>query len=196
MHRIVRQVPVVLLIITCQIGCGLQPTNCADVCYNEKTGMKYYGSVRAQVDMSSWFSGSHVVLQNIRNQNIRARITVSESDSHEPETIVYETRQLEHPVSRTFQLTNLVWRIEIEPAAGWEPKWIDCMYFVVFAVSVCVLLSTTWVLIAKYRHEQLLASMLPASVIRHLVTKNEPFAEHFEDVTIFFSGIYLCSVHM
>ena len=161
--------------------------------------MKYYGTVRALVDVGSWATGEHTVLQNIRKQDIMLRISVADQmklqqdTSGEHETVVYTTVSApnDKPVTRNFLSANLEWTIEMQLAEGWKPKWVDLMYYVVFAVSVAASLVAAWLLVAKYRHERLLTSMLPPRVIEHLVSQKQSFAEHFDNVTIFFSGIFV-----
>jgi class 3 adenylate cyclase len=59
--------------------------------------------------------------------------------------------------------------------------------FFIFSLSLASLV--TWILVAKYRHEKLLRSMLPNNVINHLETGSRTYAESYDNVTIFFCDI-------
>ena len=147
--------------------------------------------------MEDWSTGRHAVLRTIRKQNIRVLIDVKEYQTEFSEyvdTTFYSTDSLprdkvgSRPVERNFRVSNLIWQIEMEPAEGWEPDWVAPVYAVVVVVSLLVAVASTWILVAKFRHEILLKSMLPRKVIKHLETGNKTFAENFDNVTIFFSG--------
>lgn len=182
-------------------GCKIQPTNCT-TCYNEATGMKYYGTVRSVINMWDWAGGGHDVLKTIREQDLRVNIEVKKWSLESNQYIqssVYSTEEAPRRkdgidrVSRVFKVENLIWNIVIEPGSGWAPLWVPYGYLLVCVASVCISLGCTWILIAKFRHETLLQRMLPARVVKHLEKQDggKVFAESFENVTIFFSGIVL-----
>lgn len=140
----------------------------------------------------------HPVLDSIREQKIRVRLSVKKFNSLTSEyegLTVYASDTLpessvgNRPVDRHFRISNLVWTIEMEPSEGWEAVWVRYMYGVVCVVSLFISIAITGVLVASYRHEKLLRSMLPRKVIKHLEGGNKTkFAEQYESVTIFFSG--------
>lgn len=62
-------------------------------------------------------------------------------------------------------------------------------YFGFLVFSGLVSWLVTWILVAKYRHEKLLHSMLPRNVIKHLETGNRTYSHNYDCVTVFFCDI-------
>ena len=84
---------------------------------------------------------------------------------------------------------NLQWELTIAPKIGWVPVWRDPVIASSVFLSCMISLLVYNFLLQKKKHSQLLKSMLPKKIIRHLQTSDNLFAEGFETVTIMFADI-------
>lgn len=176
------------------LGCNLQPTDCADVCYREDTHMKFYGVVDSLSNMTKIHRGNIPVIQNAIRNDLALEILVTDTvigDSvvmfQTDEKVINEVGN--RPIKRSFSISNLNIDIQISPNNGWTPDWTyPCIAFGGL-VSLFISFLVMWILIAKQRHKLLLSSMLPRNVIHHLEKGNHTYSEEYENVTIFFSDI-------
>jgi hypothetical protein len=182
------------------IGCNLQPTNCSSVCYDNATKMKYYGTVRALVDLRDWFDGTHPVLTSISNHENDLEVTIevvrkdyeysgnTEYEIYSSGSMKYDNFGNNQVVRRHIKVDNLDLEIVISPRKGWTPVWAVPLFVVLFFLSMGVTFVAVGILITNYRHDLLLMSILPRKVIKHFTDGKTSYAENHECVTIFFSG--------
>jgi hypothetical protein len=175
-------------------GCNRLLTNCTDECYDPVKGLKYYGTVRAVVDMGPWRTGEISVLEDLTKEGYVWSISVQQKMSKDDPYVIIDSgihtqdSKRNRPVTRSFDFGNLIVELKLAPEDGWEPTWTLPAYVAVCVVSLTSAIAAVCYMLSALRRELLLNSILPRKVIRHLASGNKSYAENFDVVTIFFSG--------
>ena len=55
--------------ISTDLGCGREPTNCTDVCYDDENNEKYFGTVGGLKNVDALFDGTHPVYSPLNANN-------------------------------------------------------------------------------------------------------------------------------
>ena len=188
--------------ISTNLGCGREPTNCTDVCYDNENNEKYYGTVGGLKNVDALFDGTHPVYSPLNANGYEYFIKICDL---EPDDFNYqysnqlifannnlrEPKDLVDPIVVTMSYDNLKWDVYLSTPGGWVPSWhfVGLLFSCIGALVLSILLALY--LIENQRHKSLLRSMLPKHVINYLKYARESFnfAETFEHVTICFCDI-------
>ncbi|GIL69787.1 hypothetical protein Vretimale_10163 [Volvox reticuliferus] len=171
-------------------GCGFQPYNCTDLCWDPVHKTKYWGQVSTMLNLDPFFSRTDERLVMLAGRGYDYKLWQANTSFSNPYVLFANTTaDLKDPVVQEIQIENLVWYLEIAPEAGWVPRWrAPCLAAVVVGAALVSLL-VLWLLVSKEQHNRLLRAMLPRKVIQQLQNGEQAIAEHFDSVTILFSDI-------
>ncbi|GFR46649.1 hypothetical protein Agub_g8260, partial [Astrephomene gubernaculifera] len=107
-------------------GCGMQPHNCSDLCWDPVSKTKFWGQVSTLINLDQLFSGSDMRLQLLASRGYVYRLWQAETSSSNPYVLLSNnTPHITSPVAREVQIANLLWHLELAPARGWVPPWRD-----------------------------------------------------------------------
>ncbi|GIL62924.1 hypothetical protein Vafri_17126 [Volvox africanus] len=176
-------------------GCGVQPYNCTDLCWDPVNKTKYWGQVSAVLNLNSLLTGNGTRLQMLEQRGYSYKLWQAATSVSNPYVVLGRTSQLpRNPVTLTFTNFNVLWYLEMAPRGGWVPPWrAPCLAAVVVG-SALISLLVMWLLVSKEQHNRLLKAMLPRKVIQQLQAGEVPIAEEYDMVTVLFSDIvgYTC----
>ncbi|PNH05707.1 hypothetical protein TSOC_008025 [Tetrabaena socialis] len=172
-------------------GCGFQPYNCTDLCWDPVNKIKFWGQVSTMLNLDQFLASSaeDARLVILRNRGYLFKLWQEETSDSNPYVVLANSSRLPvHPVTQSIAVYNLVWRartcmgvvllllaalgtaahLELAPEGGWVPSWRDPCIAAVVVGSTLVSLLVLWLLMSKEQHNSLLREMLPKKVIRQL----------------------------
>ncbi|PNH04275.1 Soluble guanylate cyclase 88E, partial [Tetrabaena socialis] len=173
-------------------GCGFQPYNCTDLCWDPVKKIKFWGQVSTMLNLDQFLASSaeDARLVILRNRGYLFKLWQEETSDSNPYVVLANSSRLPvHPVTQSIAVYNLVWHLELAPEGGWVPSWRDPCIAAVVVGSTLVSLLVLWLLMSKEQHNSLLREMLPKKVIRQLQKGDNAIAQQFDCVTILFSDI-------
>ncbi|EFJ43271.1 guanylyl and adenylyl cyclase family member [Volvox carteri f. nagariensis] len=170
-------------------GCGYQPYNCTDLCWNPVNKTKFWGQVSTMLNLDPLFTGNDHRLQVLEQRGYRYMLWQAATSPSNPYFVLGSTAEApQDPV--TLRIANYnVLHLELSPRGGWAPPWrAPCLAAVVLGALLVALL-VLWLLVSQEQHNRLLRAMLPGRVIRQLQAGEVPIAEEYDTVTVLFSDI-------
>ncbi|KAG2446481.1 hypothetical protein HYH02_008472 [Chlamydomonas schloesseri] len=170
-------------------GCGVQPHDCPPgVCWLPKEGLKLWGLATSVVSLDNMQADFRFA--TLSSQGYLYKLHQLPRTPNRAAIIAASDPQPTDPVTATVEKFNLVWVLEVSPAAGWVPAWRDPCIAAVVVGSCLVSLLVLWLLVTREKHNMLLQAMLPEKVIWRLQRGEQTVVEEFLDpVTILFSDI-------
>lgn len=192
------QIPIWLPAETSEDDVGCNKFNdCSFGCWDQNRKMKFFGMIRALVNLDTLFASSASIIQRILNRYDLC-ILVKRQDSAESFFKIYcSALKLVDPVNRQFNLFGLTFVVKMTKYSEtndmfndpWAPEWKYRLTIavVVFIFPFCLL--AFWAVASQEKYSRLLSSILPRRVINHLGMHIGVFSEEFNDVTILFSDI-------
>ena len=179
---------------TVDLGCNVEPFDCQDVCWNNTSKLKYFGTVAILLKVDELLES---VFRHVGGTGI-FHFRLSTSDSLDPDDYNYEYRNSVmytsasaplDPIVTEISHLNIHWILETWLSNGWYPQWYTPMIIAVCLVSFFLTLVATRLMVLHERHAVLIRSMLPEKVIHHLELGLGIYAENFDTVTVMFADI-------
>ncbi|KAG2453013.1 hypothetical protein HYH02_002349 [Chlamydomonas schloesseri] len=171
-------------------GCGLQPYNCSDLCWDPVNRTKFWGQVSTMLNMDPLVRGDDFRLRSLERDGYHYRLWQANTSPSNPYfQLAVSDPPPAQPMVRSISAYNLLWYLEIAPVDGWVPAWRGPCIAAVVVGSAAVSLLVLWLLVSKEQHNRLLKAMLPGKVIKQLQEGESTVAQEYPAVTVLFSDI-------
>ncbi|KAG2453010.1 hypothetical protein HYH02_002346 [Chlamydomonas schloesseri] len=171
-------------------GCGLQPYNCSDLCWDPVNRTKFHSQVSTMINLDPLLTGSDARLHMLASRGYLYKLWQANTSGSNPYFLLSNTTRLPaDPVTLSISLYNVQWYLEIAPVDGWVPAWRGPCIAAVVVGSAAVSLLVLWLLVSKEQHNRLLKAMLPGKVIKQLQAGETAIAQEYSAVTVLFSDI-------
>jgi sensor domain CHASE-containing protein len=157
---------------------GLPPTRDCDLCYDDATNTRVWGTIDALVNLSQFFSLESASFAFLYNKHYTFRLISSSKTNVD---LVKSGGQgggdtifdLDDPVEVSFELFNQAWSFIAKPEAGWVPSWFIPLLVAMPLGCIAVGGLLLCVLVSRAQFQMLLQAIVPADVIHRIRTENE-----------------------
>ncbi|KAK3251527.1 hypothetical protein CYMTET_39135 [Cymbomonas tetramitiformis] len=172
--------------------------NCtAPVCYNETSGLRYWGQADSLLSFQRWLDLAQLDL--FTQNKIAYRIIDPVKDM-----VLTSVGSISNePITKNIIAYNRVLKLETSPDGGWmehstaygsevanaeTPVWRDPLLVSVAIIALYLGAILTMMVVNKRRHKKLLQSMLPTKTLPY-IERGRNFCEQFSTITVLFSDI-------